>query len=336
MTRPLPVLVRDVPGRAQVGGEFGGVVRVAVEHPHPARLALELHPALRAAVAGDGRGHPGRREAELDGGGEGGGSVQGVVVTGHVHRHLGEDLTERAAVSRHGEADRHPPGRHVDEPVVGVRGLAVPADARGIQARRDGLRARVVRAGQHHAGDPPAERGERRLDVRQARVVVQVVGLDVGDDRDVGREQQERPVALVRLGDEVQAGAVLRAEPGLGEDPADDVARVGAAFAQHRGEHGGGGGLAVRPRDRDHPPAGHDRGQRRRPVQHPHPAPGRLGQFRVVRPDGAGHHQRVAGAEAAELPAACPTCTLAPSARSSSSSAEGRASLPETGCPGPA
>ena len=87
--------------RAQVGGELGGVVRVAVEHPHAARLALELQPALRAPVAGDGRGHPGRREAELDGGGEGGGGVQGIVVTGHVHRQLGEDLTERAAVSRH-------------------------------------------------------------------------------------------------------------------------------------------------------------------------------------------------------------------------------------------
>ena len=215
----------------------------------------------------------------------------------HVHGHLGEDFTERPLVGRHGEADCHPPGRHVGEPVVGVRGFSVPADARGVQARRDGLGARVVRAGQHHPADPQAERGERGLDVRQARVVVQVVGLDVGDDREVGRQQQERPVALVRLGHEVQAGSVLRAEPGLGEDPADDVAGVGSALAQHRGEHGGGGGLAVRPGDRDHPAADHDRGERGRPVHHPHPAPGRLGQFRVVRADGAGHHQRVAGAD---------------------------------------
>ena len=184
-------MLGNTPGRAQVGGEFGGVVRVAVQDQHPARLALEFHPAPRAAIAGDGRGHPGRGEAELDGGGEGGGGVQGVVVTGHVHGHLGKDFAERPALSRHGKADRHPPGGHVGEPVVGVRGFSVPADARGVQARRDGLGARVVRAGQHHPADPQAERGERGLDVCQAAVVVQVVGLDVGDDREVGRQQQE-------------------------------------------------------------------------------------------------------------------------------------------------
>jgi hypothetical protein len=137
------------------------------------------------------RRHPGRGEAELDGGGEGGGGVQGIMVTGHVHGHLGKYLTERSAVGRHGEADRHPPGRHVGEPVVRVPGLPVPAHTRGIQARRDSLGARVVCAGQNHAADSQAERGERGLDVRQARVVVQVVGLDVGNDREVGRQQQE-------------------------------------------------------------------------------------------------------------------------------------------------
>ena len=228
------------------------------------------------------------------------------MVTGHVHRQLGEDLTERTSVSRHREADRHPPGRHAGEPVVGVRGYSVPADACGIKARRDGLGARIVRAGQHHSADSPGERGERRLDVRQALVVVQMVGFDVGDERDVGRQQQERPVALVRLGHEVRAGSILRAEPGLGEDPADDVAGVGPALAEHRGEHRGGGGLAVRPGHRDHPQAGHDRGERGGPVHHPHPAPGRLGQFRVVRADGARHHQRVAGPEAAEVAGCVP------------------------------
>ncbi len=36
-------------------------------------------------------------------------------------------------------------------------------------------------------------------------------------------------------------------------------------------------------------------GQRRRPVQHPQPAPPGLDQLRVVRADRAGHHQRVGG-----------------------------------------
>ena len=47
---------------------------------------------------------------------------------------------------------------------------------------------------------------------------------------------------------------------------------VGAAGPQDRGEHGGGGGLAVRARHRDAPLAEHHRGQRGRPVQHPQAA----------------------------------------------------------------
>jgi hypothetical protein len=62
----------------------------------------------------------------------------------------------------------------------------------------------------------------------------------------------------------------------------------------------------VRPGDRNYPAAGHHRGERRGPVHDPHAAPGRLGQFRVVRPDSARHHQRVAGAEVAEVPGGVP------------------------------
>ncbi len=59
-----PAAGRHVPGGREVGGQLGRVVRVAVEHPDPVRLALQLHPAASAAVAGqaaDGAAQPGSR-----------------------------------------------------------------------------------------------------------------------------------------------------------------------------------------------------------------------------------------------------------------------------------
>ena len=84
MTRPpRPVIVAR---RAQVGGELGRVVRVGVEHPDAAGLALGLEPPRGAAVAGQGRRGPPGLDPELHGGGEGGGRVQRVVLPGHAQR----------------------------------------------------------------------------------------------------------------------------------------------------------------------------------------------------------------------------------------------------------
>jgi hypothetical protein len=274
---------------------------VAVEDPDAGHLPLQLHPALRATVAAQGGRHPGRREAELGGGGEGGGRVQRVMVPGHPHGQLGQDLPERAVARGYREADRHPAGTDAADPVVGMHGLAVASQAIVRKAGRHGFRAGIVGAGHDQPGRAAAEGGERGLDIGQAGVVVQVVGLHVGDHREVRREQQERPVALVGLGDEIQAGAVLSAKTGLAEHAADHVAGIGAALAEHGGEHRGRGGLAVGPGHRDHPPARHHRGERGRPVNHPHPAPRGFGQLRVVRADRAGHHERVAGAELTQV-----------------------------------
>ena len=66
-----------------------------------------------------------------------------------------------------------------------------------------------------HRGAPErhavAERRERVLERLVAAVVVEVLGVDVGDHRDHGREAQERAVALVGLGDEQRARAEARA-----------------------------------------------------------------------------------------------------------------------------
>jgi hypothetical protein len=88
-------------------------------------------------------------------------------------------------------------------------------------------------------------------------VVIQVVGLDIGDHRNVGRVGQESAITLVGLGHEDLAAALVRTGPGGGEVTTDEEGRVGAAVLQRDGEHGGGRGLAGSPGDAGHPVAGH-------------------------------------------------------------------------------
>jgi hypothetical protein len=115
--------------------------------------------------------------------------------------------------------------------------------------------------------------------------VVEVVRLHVGDDRGEGRQQQERRVALVGLGHEQVAGAVVRVGAGLVEVAADRERRVDAAVLQRHGEHRRRRGLAVRAGDRDAAPAGHHAGQRCRAREHGDAAALRLDDLRVARPD---------------------------------------------------
>ena len=95
-------------------------MRVAVEDAHPVHVALELHPAPGAAVARERGAHPRRREAELDGRGEGSGGVQRIVAARHVHGQLGEDLAGRAGLGGDREGDRRALGFDVGKPVIGA------------------------------------------------------------------------------------------------------------------------------------------------------------------------------------------------------------------------
>ena len=85
----------------------------------------------------------------------------------------------------------------------------------------------------------------------EAAIMFEMLGIDVGHDRDRPVEPQEAAVALVGL-DHHPVGL---AEPGVGaiavDDPAVDHRRVDPAGVEHRGDHRRRGGLAVGARDRD-------------------------------------------------------------------------------------
>ena len=155
------------------------------------------------------------------------------------------------------------------------------ASARSPSAAEPGSSAQTTR-------QPPGSmrRGERVEDGDVGRgraVVVEVVGLDVGDDRDGRRVGEERAVALVGLGDEDVAVAVVGARAGGQQVPADHERRVGAAGLQRDDQHRRRRGLARAARDAGGAVVGHELGQHRRAVQHGNASGGGLEQLGVVR-----------------------------------------------------
>ena len=92
-------------------------------------------------------------------------------------------------------------------------------------------------------------------------VVVEMLGIDIGDDGDVGRQLDEGAVALVGLDHHPLAVA----QPGIGAIGVDDAAidDGGVEFAgiEQRRDQRRGRGLAVRAADGDGVLEAHDLGQ---------------------------------------------------------------------------
>ena len=114
----------------------------------------------------------------------------------------------------------------------------------------------------------PHELGERGLDLLDARIMIEMVGLDVGHDDDIRVEIEKRAVGLVSLGDEILARAVLAVGVVALDDTPDQEARVEAHAIEHRGAHGGRRGLAMRAGDGDGRVAVTERGEHLRAGPH--------------------------------------------------------------------
>ena len=180
---------------------------------------------------------------------------------------------------------------------LGVVGEAVahhPGRTRGRQRRQQRGHPRVVGAGDQEPArrDPLHEHLEHLGVGLRGVMVIEMVGLDVGDHRAMGGEGQERAIGLVRFDHENVAAALVRARAGLVEFPADGERRVQSDRLQGHGEHRGGRRLAVRAGHADAAGTGHQRGQRLGPDHHGDaPLPGRL-HLDVVRADRRRHHDR--------------------------------------------
>ena len=227
-----------------------------------------------------------------DGGEVGGAGVHDVVVA----RHREVEHVLDAVVHE------HRPGAevvraHRADPQVGPLGVAVGEHGAAGGARRVGQAPRpvVVVAGDDEpaVGDGPDEGGVGLLDRLDRAVEVEVVGLHVRDDGDVGAVGEEGAVALVGLDDEGRAvteggvGAELRDLATRGER------RVGPGGDEGDHEHRGRRGLPVGARDRDPARAAHERGEGLGAVQHTQPRGAGGGELDVVVADRRRHHDRV-------------------------------------------
>ena len=180
---------------ASVGAHLGRVVGVVVEDPDAAaRSPLNSNrrraPVKLAEPAGSSlNGRPSASPAA-----SAAAALSALCRPGHLQR----DLAHAPAVRDELEARirRGSSSRSLD-PYVGVGRGAVGEHPQPALRRRPRERARavVVRAGPRAPAGAirSTNRVERRVDLLGVAVVVEVVGLDVGDDGGVGRQQQERP-----------------------------------------------------------------------------------------------------------------------------------------------
>ena len=233
-----------------------------------------------------------RRHAELPGDGRGGQRVLHVVAARQRQRH------RRAVVFRQAQGEAAC-GRRICC-TSSARTSACRIEAVGHQVARRLRRQRrdfgIVDAQHRQSVERQAvqELGERRLHAGEvAAVVLQMIRIDIGDDRDQRIQAQEAAVALVRLGHQPVAAAQARIGAGGEQLPADDEGRIDAALGQHACQQRGRGGLAVRAGDGDAAAEAHQFGQHLGARHDRDALRARLHQFGIVALDRARHHDAV-------------------------------------------
>ena len=223
------------------------------------------------------------------------GRVRRVVPSRHRQHEIGDlvrgvglavaehDLEFRAAAHR----------RQIDQPRIGLRVFAVGDDAAVLDLADEGLHHGMIdahhrKAVERHVLD---EIAERVLDRVERLEVVEMLGVDIGDDDDVGRQLQEGAVAFVGLHHHPVAGA----EPRIGaigiDDAAVDDGRI--EIAEQRCHHRGRRGLAMGAGNRDAAFQPHQFGQHFGAAHHRNALGARRHQFRIVALDRGRDHDDV-------------------------------------------
>lgn len=167
----------------------------------------------------------------------------------------------------------------------------------GCEPGADPQRPGVV-AGDHDSLGGGVSKLHERLVERLVRaVVVQVVGIHVGDQRDRGVVQQERAIGFVGLDDEEVAGTRRARRTELLDHTAVDEVRVGAELTQRRDDHARRRRLSVRTCDRDEATGADQPVQCLRTMDHVESAGLRRHELGILGPDRARVHDRVGVAE---------------------------------------
>ena len=145
-------------------------------------------------------------------------------------------------------------------------------------------------------------------------MILEMIRLDIGDDRQFRAEQQERTIALVRLDDEQVPRSGVRVQPRLVQVSPDSKRGIEVACLSSHGQQGGRGRLAMRAGDRDRAFAGDHRRERGGASQHPQPPLLRGHQLEILRVDRGRVDERVGRIQVLErmpdrdVRSECPQC----------------------------
>ena len=175
---------------------------------------------------------------------------------------------------------------------VGLGILAVGDDAAVLDPPDEFLHHGMVEAHDRETVERQVldERAERLLDGVESLEVVEVLGIDVGHDRDVGGQFQESAVALVGF----HHHPIALASPGVGavgiDDAAVDHRRVEAAGVEQGGDERRRRGLAMRAGHRHAGLEAHEFGQHLGAPHHGQAPAARRDEFGVVAANGSRHH----------------------------------------------
>jgi len=140
--------------------------------------------------------------------------------------------------------------------------------------------------------------------------VVEMLGVDIGDDRDVGRQLQERAIALVGFHHHPVAGAKPRVGAIGVDDAAVDHGGIEPAGVEQRRNHRGRGGLAVRAGNGDAALQPHQFGQHLGAAHHGNAPLTRRHQFRIIALDRSGDHDDLGAIDVLRLVADRDLCAL--------------------------
>src|SRR5205823_9272729 len=150
-------------------------------------------------------------------------------------------------------------GREIGSTEIGLRVEAVGQNAAVGNARDHPLYDRMVDA-QHREAverDVADETVEGLLQGGKVAVKIEVLWVDVGDNRDCRGQSGEGTVAFVGLDDHPVAFAEARVGAVSVDDAAVDYGRIETRGLQQRADHRGRCGFAVRAGDRDRPAQPH-------------------------------------------------------------------------------
>ena len=279
---------------AQHRRDLHGMMAIIIEDHGAVPVARTGEAPLDAAKARKPRAYGLHRHPQLIGHRDGRRGVEGVVMARHGQHDILQIGGARGFPIAHQHIEPAYATRqlHIEQTHIRLGIFAIGDDAPILDAAHQLLHRGMVEAhdGEAIEGQILHQGAEGLLHGVEGLEVIEMLGVDIGDDGDVGGQLQEGAVAFIRL----HHHPLALAKAGIGAIGVDDAAiddrGIKAALVEQGRHHGGGRGLAMGARDGDTLLEAHEFGEHFGAAHHRQAPLARAHQFRIVAADGGGDH----------------------------------------------